>query len=195
MPSPFVRPVTAAVALALGLAMPAAPVAAESVAQPARSLSGPLYVIVPFGEPGESDPRLRDATDRLTHELSDRGVRSALTEPRDSIEAVGTAPDLCAKFDGSGLLIGRLTFEQTKERNLTGFIPVVGGVVSASGAFDASPIRAKVALYLVDCRGRVTWKTYTTADKVHHGTNVAAGLTQIEQQAIADAADRFANRR
>jgi len=92
-------------------------------------------------------------------------------------------------------LVSQLKFEQTKERNLTGFIPVVGGVISSSGAFDASPIRARRKLYLVDCHGKVAWKTITTANKVHHGQNVSAGLTEIASTAIASAVDEFAARR
>jgi hypothetical protein len=91
-------------------------------------------------------------------------------------------------------LIPQLRFEQSKERNLTGFIPVVGGVVSSSGVFDRSPIRAALRLYLVDCTGVVRWKTYTTANKVHKGQNIAAGLTEITNAALAEAVDDFANR-
>jgi hypothetical protein len=48
---------------------------------------------------------------------------------------------------------------------------------------------------LIDCRGKVAWKTVTTANKIHHGQNVAAGLTEIANQAIASAVNEFAARR
>jgi len=101
---------------------------------------------------------------------------------------------MCGSYDADGLLIPQLRFEQSKERNLTGFIPVVGGVVSSSGVFDRSPIRASLRLYLVDCTGVVRWKTYATANKIHKGQNIAAGLTSITNEALASAADDFVNR-
>jgi len=174
---------------ALALILFAGPV----VAQPeAASI---LYVVVPFGEPGDTDPQLSLATQNMTQDLSDRSIRSALATPIDAVEAVSNAPQMCSEFNAGGVLVSQLRFEQSKERNLTGFIPVVGGVISSSGAFDASPIRARVKLYLIDCRGKVAWKTVTTANKVHHGQNVAAGLTEIASQAIASAVDEFAARR
>jgi len=178
-----------ALALVLALcALPAAPARAVDEA------AGPLYVIVPFGEPGDSEPVFKQATQQFTADLSERRIRSAVSTPIDPIEAVGTARQMCGAYNADGVLIPQLRFEQSKERNLTGFIPVVGGVVSSSGAFDRSPIRASLRLYLVDCMGTVRWKTYTTANKVHKGTNISAGLMQITKEALADAVDQFANR-
>ena len=120
-------------------------------APPVRASSdAPLYVVVPFGEPGDTDPLSRDATTDLTNDLSDRRIRSAVSTPIDAIEAVGAAGKLCAQYRGDGVIVGQFKFEQSKERNLTGFIPLIGGVVSASGAFDASPLRARLKLFLIE---------------------------------------------
>jgi hypothetical protein len=159
-----------------------------------ENAGGPLYVIVPFGDPGDTDPIYRNATKQFSVDLSDRRVRSAIATPIDAIEAVGTARQMCSDYNADGLLIPQIRFEQSKERNLTGFLPVVGGVVSSSGVFDRSPIRAQLRLYLIDCSGVVRWKTYTTANKVHKGQNVAAGLTEITNEALADAVEQFVNR-
>jgi hypothetical protein len=178
--------------LAFLLALSAAVVALPAAA--IEEASGPLYVIIPFGEPGNSDPVLKNATQQFAADLSDRRVRTAISVPTDAIEAVGTARQMCGSYNADGVLIPQLRFEQSKERNLTGFIPVVGGVVSSSGVFDRSPIRASLHLYLVDCTGVVRWKTFTTANKVHKGQNVAAGLTSITNEAVAEAVDDFVNR-
>ena len=45
-----------------------------------------------------------------------------------------------------------------------------------------------------NCTGVVRWKTFTTANKVHKGQNVQAGLTDITNQAVAEAVDEFASR-
>jgi hypothetical protein len=168
-----------------------------SAAVPVRAVeqsTGPLYVIVPFGEPGNTDPVMKNATTQFSVDLSDKQIRTAISTPIDAIEAVGAARQMCGTYNADGLLIPQLRFEQSKERNLTGFIPVVGGVVSSSGVFDRSPIRARLKLFLIDCTGAVRWKTYTTANKVHKGQNVAAGLTEIANEALAIAVDQFANR-
>ncbi len=156
--------------------------------------TGPVYVIIPAGEPGNTDPVMKHATAQLSLDLSDRHIRTAMSVPMDHIEAVGTARQLCGSYNADGVLIPQLSFEQSKERNLTGLIPVVGGVVSSSGVFDRSPIRASLHLYLVDCGGSVRWKTYATANKIHKGQNVQAGLTEITNEAMAEAVDEFANR-
>jgi hypothetical protein len=174
-----------ALVLALATAVPAAAV---------ENSTGPLYVIVPFGEPGNTDPVFKAATTQLNVDLADKAIRTAISVPIDAIEAVGTARQMCGAYNADGVIIPQLRFEQSKERNLTGFIPVVGGVVSSSGVFDRSPIRASVKLYLVDCTGVVRWKTFTTANKVHKGQNVQAGLTDITNQAVAEAVDEFASR-
>jgi len=154
-----------------------------------------VYLVIPFGEPGDTDPQFVNATGNLTAALSELDIRTALSTPVDQIEVVGQAGTLCERFHASGILIPQLKFEQSKERNLTGFLPVVGGVVSSSGVFDAFPIRARVKLYLIGCDGHVVWKTIANANKVHHGQNVAAGLTQIAREAIRTAAGQFAARR
>jgi hypothetical protein len=183
--------------LALALALASAFALGGLPAAPARAVdqsAGPLYVIVPFGEPGDSDPVFKQATQQFTTDLSERRIRSAVATPIDPIEAVGTARQMCGAYNADGLLVPQLRFEQSKERNLSGFIPVVGGVVSSSGIFDRSPIRASLRLYFIDCTGTVRWKTYTTANKIHKGTNVAAGLMEITKEALADAVDQFATR-
>jgi hypothetical protein len=159
----------------------------------------PLYLIVPFGEPGDTDPVLLDATRKFSEDLSDRGVRSALGIPTDAVEAVSNARLICAQYGAAGLLVSEMRFAQTKGFNApqfaAGFIPYVGGVISGVGGLDKTSIHAQYKLFLVDCRGKVAWRTITTAEKVHHGSNVAAGLTDISFQAIAQAADEFAARR
>jgi hypothetical protein len=179
-----VRPVALGLVVALALAP------ASAVGQ----ATSPLYVIVPFGDPGDTDPVLKNATKQLSIDLSDKHVRTAISTPIDAIEAVGTARQMCGAYNADGLLIPQIRFEQSKERNLTGFLPVVGGVVSSSGVFDRSPIRASLRLYMVDCEGVVRWKTYATANKIHKGQNVAAGLTAIANEAMAQAVDDFVNR-
>jgi hypothetical protein len=191
----MLRTLRSMLALLTVLALGAAPVLAQADPGAPVDLGSPLYLIVPFGEPGDTDPQMNLGTQNLAQDLSDRRVRSAIAEPIDSIDAVSQAPALCTQYGAAGLLVSALKFEQSKERNLTGFIPMVGGVISSSGAFDASPIRARYKMYLVDCRGKVAWKTITTANKVHHGTNVNAGLTEIALQAIAAAVDQFVARR
>ena len=173
-----------ALVLVVGAVAPAAAIQQDS----------PLYVIVPFGEPGSTDPVQNSATQRFAVDLSDRHVRSAIATPIDAIEAVGTARKMCADYGADGLLVPQLRFEQSKERNLTGFLPVIGGVVSSSGVFDRSPIRALLKLYLIDCTGSVRWKTSTTANKVHKGQNVSAGMTEIADEAMDIAVDEFVNR-
>lgn len=174
-----------ALVLVLGATMPAWAV---------ESSTGPLYVIVPFGEPGNTDPVYKNATTQINVDMTDKNIRTTVSVPIDAIEAVGTARQMCGAYNADGVLIPQLRFEQSKERNLTGFLPVVGGVVSSSGVFDRSPIRASVKLYLVDCNGVVRWKTFTTANKIHKGQNIAAGLTEIANQAVAEAVEEFANR-
>lgn len=159
----------------------------------------PLYVIVPFAEPGDTDPVLADATQRFSEDLSDRRVRSALGTPTDAVEAVSNAHSICAQYNAAGILISAMRYGRTSSFNVAqsavGFIPYVGGVIAGVGALDRLPIEARYKLYLVDCRGKVTWRTMTTASKVHHGNNVAAGMTEIGFKAIAEAADQFAARR
>jgi hypothetical protein len=180
----FVRHLGLAVLLALSSAGPAL-----AIQQP----SG-LYVIIPFGEPGDTDPVQNNATQQFSLDLAERQIRSMIAPPIDAVEAVGSASRLCGEYGASGLLVPQLRFEQSKERNLTGFLPVVGGVVSSSGAFDRSPIRARLKLFLVDCSGVVRWKTFTTANKVHKGTNINAGLTEIANATLTQAVEQFVNR-
>jgi hypothetical protein len=168
-----------------------------SAVMPARAVeqsTGPLYVIVPFGEPGNTDPVMKNATTQFSVDLADKQIRTAISTPIDAIEAVGTARQMCGAYNADGVLIPQLRFEQSKERNLTGFIPVVGGVVSSSGVFDRSPIRALLKLYLVDCTGIVRWKTYATTNKVHKGQNISAGLTEITNEALTEVVDEFVHR-
>jgi hypothetical protein len=186
-------------AAALGVAL--APALARAQAQPtlASFAQAPLYVVVPFGEPGDTDPVLANATRQFSEDLADRQVRSTLGTPTDAVEAVANAQTICAQYSAAGILISSMRFAQTNGFNVpafvTGFVPYVGGVISGAGVLDRLPIKAQYKLYLVDCRGKVTWRTVTTASKVHHGNNLAAGMTEIGLKAVAEAADQFAARR
>jgi hypothetical protein len=166
---------------------------------PAADVKAPLYLVVPFGEPGDTDPVLLDSTQKFSEDLSDLGVRSALGLPTDAVEAVANARLICAQYNAAGILVSEMRFAQTKGFNApqfaAGFIPYVGGVISGAGPLDRTSIHAQYKLFLIDCRGKVIWRTITTAQKVHHGANVAAGLTEIGFQAIGLAADQFAARR
>jgi hypothetical protein len=159
----------------------------------------PLYVIVPFGEPGDTDAVLAQSTQQFSQDLSDRRVRTALGVPNDAVEAVSNARGICAQYAAAGVLISELRFSQTKNFSATefavGLVPWVGGVIAGAGVLDRTPIYARYKLFLVDCRGKVVWRTITTANKVHHGNNIAAGLTEISYKAVAEAADEFASRR
>ena len=117
----LVRTLALAVLLVLSGALPAVAI---------QTTPGGLYVIVPFGEPGDTDPVLNQATQQLAADLTQRQIRSQIAPPIDAIEAVGSAPRLCGEYGAAGLLVPQLRFEQSKERNLTGFLPVVGGVLA-----------------------------------------------------------------
>jgi hypothetical protein len=159
----------------------------------------PLYLIIPFGEPGDTDAVLYDASRKFSDDLANLGVRTALGVPTDAVEAVSNAHAICTQSGANGILVSELRFAQTKGFNApqfaAGFIPWVGGVISGAGALDRVAIHAQYKLFLVDCRGKVAWRTITTAEKVHHGANVAAGLTDISYEAVAAAAQEFAARR
>jgi hypothetical protein len=184
-----------AVALLTALALPAG---ADSSPEPTPPHS-PLYLVVPFGEPGDTDAVLFDSTRKFSEDLAGLGVRSALGIPTDAVVAVSNAGLMCAQYSAAGILVSEMRFAQTKGFNVpqfvAGFVPYVGGVISGAGALDKTAIHAQYKLFLVDCRGRVVWRTMTTAEKVHHGANVAAGLTDISYKAIEAAADQFAARR
>ncbi len=182
------------------LGLVTAPLAAPAQTRAAPpSFASPLYVIVPFGEPGDVDPILANATQEFSEDLSERRIRSALGTPTDAVEAVSNAHAICVQYNAAGILISAMRFGRTSGFNvpefITGFVPYVGGIISGAGALDRLPIKAQYKLFLVDCRGKVAWRTVTTASKVHHGNNVAAGMTEIGLKAIAEAADQFAARR
>lgn len=185
--------------VAAGLTFAPAVACAQADVPAETSARAPLYVVVPFGEPGDTDPVLADATQQFSEDLSDRRVRSALGTPTDAVEAVANAHAICTRYNAAGILISEMRFGQTSSFNVgsfvAGFIPYVGGVVSGAGALNRLPITAQYKLFLVDCRGKVAWRTITKASKVHHGNNVAAGLTEIGLKAVAQAADQFAARR
>lgn len=192
------RMIAVALIAALG-SLPAAAQPTPGIETPPHISAPPLYLIVPFGEPGDTDQVLLDSTQRFSEDLSDRGIRSALGIPTDAVEAVSNARLTCGQYGAAGILVSELRFAQTKGFNApqfaAGFIPYVGGVISGVGALDRTSIHAQYKLFLVNCWGKVVWRTITTAQKVHHGANVAAGLTDISFKAIAEAADQFAARR
>jgi hypothetical protein len=180
-------------------AAPAQEPPASASPSPTEFAAPPLYVIVPFGEPGDTDPVLLHSTDQFSQDLSDRRVRSTIGVPADAVEAVANVRGICAQYGAQGVLISELRFSQTKNFSVSefavSFVPWVGGAIAGAGVLDRTPIFARYKLFLVDCRGKVTWRTITTANKIHHGNNLAAGLTEISYKAIAQAADEFASRR
>jgi len=127
--------------------------------------------------------------------VRERTSRGADARPRDDRDEVRQQEIELAFAAPSPSEIDAVGSAANSERNLAGFISAIGGVVLASDALYASPLRARLKLFLIDCNGHVAWHTYTTSNKVHHGTNVAAGTTQFAESALRDSKDQFANRR
>jgi hypothetical protein len=121
-----------------------------------------LFVLVPYGEPGNKDPHADGETQTLADDLKAAGIASKTIAPVDHLRAVAGALDLCRQNAAAGLLIAEGRYEQTEH---TSMIPVLPVQVSKY------PSHVELRLDEIDCRSSVVWSAHATGDQTVEGAN------------------------
>ncbi|MGH7707166.1 MAG: hypothetical protein ACREM8_02585 [Vulcanimicrobiaceae bacterium] len=158
---------------------------------PLHAQEKPLFSVVPFGEPGDTDIELDFATKKLAQLLSDAHIRSSMIPPLDPFEAMGDAANICKEEHASGLIIGTLVHNENRDRLSISMIPGLG-VADATGALDTWHVKAQLRLRVISCAGKVTWSTITISEATHHGTNLPSAISMVISEALKTAVTQFA---
>ena len=160
--------VARAPALAQAPATPAAP--------PASTAGAAKLVLVPYEEPGSTDPHATAITQTLAADLAAAGVVASSVAPVDHLDAVANAAKICADNGASGILIPEGRYEQTKKIIPAPFVTIL-----------RYPTHVEFRLDEIGCDGAVRWSLTTTGDEAPTGAFSVGNLG-----AAVDAAFRTA---
>ena len=143
-------------------------------------------VLVPYQEPGSTDPHALAISQELSADLTTAGVATTTIAPTDRIDAVANAAKICADNHASGLLVAEGRYEQTlKQFSVALFVTIM-----------RYPTHVEFRLDNVGCDGVVRWSTTATGDQAPSGIdsvgNLGAAIDGAFSSAVQDAAHAFA---
>jgi hypothetical protein len=165
-----------AAALVVGSAPALAQAPATPAAPPATTAGAAKLVLVPYEEPGSTDPHATAITQTLAADLAAAGVAASSVAPVDHLDAVANAAKICADNGASGILIPEGRYEQTKKIIPAPFVTIL-----------RYPTHVEFRLDEIGCDGAVRWSLTTNGDEAPTGAFSVGNLG-----AAVDAAFRTA---
>jgi hypothetical protein len=172
-----------AVALAVGIApalaqTPTAP-ATPAASPPAQLAPAIPLVLVPYEEPGSTDPHALAISEKLLADLPAAGVNVKGVAAVDHLDAVANAAKVCADNGASGILIPEGRYEQTKKIFPIGLWLMI----------ERYPTHAEFRLDEIGCDGNIRWTTTTMGDEARTGAFSVGNLGSAVDGAFRSAID------
>lgn len=112
-------------------------------------------VLLPYGEPGSTDPRAADISFTLAEDLKNAGMAVVRVPVVDHLEAVANAAKICADNGATGILIAEGRYEQTR----------IAESIPKYATVTRYPTRVEVRLDEIGCDGFLRWTTTTVSDE------------------------------
>jgi len=154
-----------AFAFALVLVSGSASLAARAQTAPAVALPATL-VLLPYEEPGSTDPHAIAISQTLATGFADAGVGVKSIAPAVHIDAVANAAKICANNGVTGILVPEGRYEQTLKTIPLGlFLTIL-----------RYPTHVEFRLDEIGCDGVVRWTTTTTGDEAPSGVMSVGNL-------------------
>jgi hypothetical protein len=172
-----------AVALLVGSApalAQAPPTPATPAASPPAQLAPAIpLVLVPYEEPGSTDPHALAISEKLLADLPAAGVNVKGVAAIDHLDAVANAAKICADNGASGILIPEGRYEQTKKIFPIGLWLTI----------ERYPTHAELRLDEIGCDGNIRWTNTTTGDEARTGAFSVGNLGSAIDGAFRSAID------
>jgi hypothetical protein len=112
-----------------------------------------VLVLVPFEQPGGSDPHAVAITQLLTAGLGNAGLVIKSVAPMDHLDGVANAANLCKDNGATGILAPEGRYEQTKKTIPAPFVTIV-----------RYPTHVELRLDEMACDGSLRWTSTTVGD-------------------------------
>ncbi len=171
----FIALATLVAAPVVASALPAAP-----VPSPTPSSATASFLLVPYQEPGSTDPHAAAITTDIARDLAASGIKAVVGSPMNHLRAVADAAKLCSTYHTAGLLIPDGRYEQTMKRfSITFFLTIL-----------RYPTHAALRVDEVGCSGRVHSSAVATGDAAPSGVDSVGNLGAAVDTAFRAAAKR-----
>jgi hypothetical protein len=121
-----------------------------------------LAAIVPFTQPGSTDPSLDFATTRLAEDLKAHGVTTVTLAPIEQLSVISRAGEICTTFGVKSIYLGTVRTEQSEDVKT----------------------HADVLIQNIDCNGTVVSAQDAVGDHLRHGTNARAAVSSAIDDAL-----------
>lgn len=146
-----------------------------AVAKPAPNAGPKVLALLPYEDPGSTDPVALAVSQALAGDVAAAGVAVTKLAPLDDLQAVANAAKICVSNGASGILIPQGRYQQTVK---PGFFSMT---VTTHVDFQLSD---------VGCDGVVRWSTTTSGDDTVTGMtpNVPGSINAAYNAAVQRAA-------
>jgi hypothetical protein len=187
-----VRPTTTRTALIFvcALALAGAATNARAAAQTPGAGPPPSLVLLPYEEPGTTDPHAAAVTQALVRGFAQAGMPVKAVAPVDHLQALANARKVCADNGVRGILVAAGRYEQTPDQITVGRAPIGRRPdLSKPRAIEmAYPAHVELRLDELGCDGVVRWTTTTTADETLSPTERVRNVGKVIDEAFLHAA-------
>ncbi|TAM76263.1 hypothetical protein EPN44_05980 [bacterium] len=172
--------------LLAGFSSSTAALAQTASPSPTPTAAAKTLVLIPYQEPGSTDPHALAISQALSAELAAAGVSVTSVAPIGHLDAVANASIICAENKASALLVPEGRYEQTLKRfSVSFFLTML-----------KYPTHVEFRLDEIGCDRVVRWSTATTADQMPSGVdsvgNVGAAIDVAFSSAVQAAVHAFA---
>jgi hypothetical protein len=173
------------------LALACAATSAYAVAQ--TPVPGPALslVLLPYEEPGTTDPHAAAVTQALLRGSAHAGLPMKTVAPVDHLQALANARKLCADNGVRGILVAAGRYEQTPDqivvsgRTQSGRRPDLSKL---SNTITTYPAHVELRLDELGCDGVVRWTTTTTDDEALSASERVRNVGKVIDEAFLHAA-------
>ncbi|MGA3035845.1 MAG: hypothetical protein ABSE64_00045 [Vulcanimicrobiaceae bacterium] len=139
------------------------------------------FVLIPYEQPGSTDPHAVAITQELTSDLRAAMVNVVAVAPIDHMTAVASAAKICADTNASGILVPEGRYEQTMKQIYNPIVTIIRAATHVEFRLDE-----------FGCDGALRWTKTTTGDTARSGvfnvSNAGADIDAAFTTAVKEAA-------
>jgi hypothetical protein len=158
---------------------------------PGAGAPPPALVLLPYEEPGTTDPHAAKVTQALADGFAQAGMPVKTVAPVDHLQALANARKVCAENGARGILVAAGRYEQNAEsvvvpmRTPSGRRP---DLTKISSTVTNYPAHVELRLDELGCDGALRWTTTTTDDRAWDPAKRVRNVGTVIDEAFAHAA-------
>jgi hypothetical protein len=180
-----------ALVFACALALAGAATTASASAQTLPAAPAPALILLPYEEPGTTDPHAAAVTQALLRGFAQAGMPVKTVAPVDHLQALSNARKVCADNGVRGILVAAGRYEQVPDEITVGGRTPIGkrpDLTKPPMTKTTYPAHVELRLDELGCDGVLRWTTTTTDDETLGPRDLNRNVGKVIDAAFVQAA-------